>query len=144
MGMLGAQLKCTFPDRNAENERVVKFLIVEIGEGSMKNISSEEGLAEVIRAHSAVLVLFGGRHCGVCLAVKPQLEKLATDEFPGLVTAYIDCQETAGAICAARGIFSLPVVQLWFEGQRFAEFARVFSIGEVRSAVERPYRALFG
>lgn len=97
----------------------------------------------MLQSNAAVLLLFGGPHCGVCQTIKPQLEKLAADEFPGLVTAYIDCQDTAGAVCAARGIFSLPVVQLWFEGQRFAEFVRVFSLGEIRNAIERPYRALF-
>ncbi|WP_372988107.1 thioredoxin family protein [Marinobacter sp.] len=96
-------------------------------------------MSELLQSNPAVLVLFGGPHCGVCQAIKPQLEKLANDEFPKLVTAYIDCQETAAPVCAARGIFSLPVVQLWFRGQRFTEFARVFSIGEVRSALERPY-----
>ena len=105
----------------------------------MINVCSEEALSELLRSNPAVLVLFGGSHCGVCQALKPQLEKLANDEFPKLVTAYINCQEAAGPVCAARGIFSLPVVQLWFGGQRFAEFARVFSIGEVRSALERPY-----
>ncbi|MBD3642479.1 MAG: thioredoxin family protein [Marinobacter sp.] len=105
----------------------------------MITVCSEQALSELLQSNPAVLVLFGGAHCGVCQAIKPQLEKLANDEFPKLVTAYIDCQEVATPVCAARGIFSLPVVQLWFGGQRFAEFARVFSIGEVRSALERPY-----
>lgn len=108
----------------------------------MINISSEEALSELLRSKPAVLLLFGGPHCGVCQAIKPQLEKLASDEFPKLETAYIDCQEAAAPVCAARSIFSLPVVQLWFGGQRFAEFARVFAIGEVRSALERPYRLM--
>ncbi|RBP30619.1 thioredoxin [Marinobacter pelagius] len=108
----------------------------------MINVCSGEALSELLQSNPAVLVLFGGPHCGVCQAIKPQLEKLANDEFPKLVTAYIDCQEAATPVCAARGIFSLPVVQLWFGGQRFAEFARVFSIGEVRSALERPYGLL--
>jgi thioredoxin-like negative regulator of GroEL len=106
----------------------------------MKNVCSEEALSELLQSNPAVLLLFGGANCGVCQAIKPQLEKLASEEFSRLVTAYIDCQATAGALCAARGIFSLPVVQLWFEGQRFAEFVRVFSIGDVRAALERPYR----
>ncbi|MCK7546650.1 thioredoxin family protein [Marinobacter koreensis] len=108
----------------------------------MINICSEEALSELLEANPSVLVLFGGPHCGVCQAIKPQLEKLANDEFPKLVTAYIDCQEAATPVCAARGIFSLPVVQLWFDGQRFAEFVRVFSMGEVRSALERPYQLM--
>jgi len=78
----------------------------------MINVCSEEALSELLHSNSAVLVLFGGPHCGVCQAIKPQLEKLACEEFPKLVTAYIDCQEAAAPVCAARGIFSLPVVQL--------------------------------
>ncbi|EMP56305.1 hypothetical protein MSNKSG1_10538 [Marinobacter santoriniensis NKSG1] len=110
----------------------------------MIDICSEEALSDLLQSNPAVLVLFGGPHCGVCQALKPQLEKLVSDEFPKLTTAYIDCQEAATAVCAARGIFSLPVVQLWFGGQRFAEFVRVFSMGEVRSALERPYRLMDG
>lgn len=106
----------------------------------MRDIETEEALSYLLESNPAVLILFGGAHCGVCQAIKPQLEALSSREFPELVTAYIDCQENAGALCAARGIFSLPVVQLWFEGQRFAEFIRVFSIGEIRAALERPYR----
>ncbi|PXX89516.1 thioredoxin [Marinobacter vulgaris] len=109
----------------------------------MQNISSEEALSELLQSSPAVLLLYGGASCGVCQAIKPRLEKLAGEEFPKLVTAYVDCQEAAGSpLCAARGIFSLPVVQLWFDGQRFAEFARVFSMGDVRSALERPYGLL--
>ncbi|NWO04149.1 thioredoxin family protein [Marinobacter nauticus] len=108
----------------------------------MQSICSEEALSELLQSSPAVLLLYGGASCGVCQAIKPQLEKLVSEEFPRLVTAYIDCQATAGPLCAARGIFSLPVVQLWFEGQRFAEFVRVFSLGEVRAALERPYGLL--
>ncbi|MBL1270877.1 MAG: thioredoxin family protein [Oceanospirillales bacterium] len=102
-------------------------------------VTREEALAELVGTSSAVLVLYGGETCGVCQAVKPQLERLARDEFPELVLAYVDCQASA-SVCAARSIFSLPVIHLWFQGQRFAEFARVFSIGDVRTALERPYR----
>lgn len=90
------------------------------------------------------MLLYGGANCGVCQAVKPQLEQLSREEFPKLVCAYIDCQASAGPLCAAQGIFSLPVVQLWFGGQRFAEFARVFSIGDVRAALKRPYELMTG
>lgn len=108
----------------------------------MQTICSEEQLSEWLQCNPAVLLLYGGKSCGVCQAIKPQLEKLARDEFPKLATAYIDCQQAATPLCAARGIFSLPVVQLWFDGQRFAEFVRVFSISDVRAALERPYHLL--
>ncbi|SFM33426.1 thioredoxin family protein [Marinobacter zhejiangensis] len=108
----------------------------------MKTVSTELELTGLLEDSPAVLLLFGGHQCGVCQAIKPQLERLVREHFPGVVTGYIDCQDSAASLCATRGIFSLPVVQLWFEGQRFAEFARVFSIGEVRASMERPYQAL--
>ncbi|MDL0433654.1 thioredoxin family protein [Marinobacter sp. TBZ242] len=64
----------------------------------MKNICSEEALSELLQSSPAVLVLYGGASCGVCQAIKPRLEKLASEEFPKLVTAYIDCQEKPGQI----------------------------------------------
>lgn len=105
---------------------------------SMRVVDSEEGLAELISASPAALVLYGGQSCGVCQAVKPQLERMVRAEFPELVMAYVDCQASV-SVCATRGIFSLPVIHLWFEGQRFAEFARVFSLGDIRTALKRPY-----
>ncbi|WP_227714539.1 MULTISPECIES: thioredoxin family protein [unclassified Marinobacter] len=106
--------------------------------GSMRVIDSEDALVELVNTSSAALVLYGGASCGVCQSVKPQLERMAREEFPELIMAYVDCQASA-PVCASRGIFSLPVIHLWFQGQRFAEFSRVFSMGDVRSALERPY-----
>lgn len=61
----------------------------------MQNICSEEALSELLQSSPAVLLLHGGAGCGVCQAIQPQLEKLASEEFPKLVTAYIDCQGAA-------------------------------------------------
>jgi len=109
----------------------------------MERVSSEQELDLVLQANPAVLLLFGGRDCGVCQAIKPQLDKLVQDEFPELVTVYLDCQQEAGTLCAARGIFALPVVQLWFEEKHFQTFTRVFSLGQIRAAAKRPYQLLF-
>jgi hypothetical protein len=35
-------------------------------------------------------------------------------------------------------------VQVWFDGRKFAEFGRVFSLGQVREAIARPYQMAFG
>lgn len=92
----------------------------------------------------AVLVLFGGAGCGVCQALKPKLQEMLADEFPALGCCYLDCQGAASAVCAQEGVFSLPVVQVWFDGRKFAQFGRVFSLGQLRDAIERPYRIAFG
>lgn len=109
----------------------------------MKALTTNADIEHVLTSNAAVLVLYGGTQCGVCQAIKSPLEKLIGDEFPQIVSVYVDCEQHSGQTCASRGIFTLPVVQIWFEGQRFGEFVRVFSLGEIRDSIERPYRALF-
>lgn len=108
----------------------------------MRQIATESDLNELLAAQPAVMVLFGGAGCGVCQSIKPRLADMAEQDFPKLVVVWVDCEE-GGALCAAHCVFSLPVVQLWFEGQPFERFVRAFSLSAVRSAIERPYGMLF-
>lgn len=107
----------------------------------MQAIDDEAKLAR--RKEGSALLLFGGAHCGVCQALKPKLEAMLADEFPALEGYYLDCQGGASALCAQAGVFSLPVVQVWFGGRKFAEFSRVFSLAQVRDAIARPYGIAF-
>lgn len=109
----------------------------------MTPITQQPQLDAVLAARSAVLVLYGGGACGVCQAIKPQLEAMLAAEFAEMEALYVDCQAEASALCAQQRIFSLPVVQLWFQGQLFETFVRVFSLGEVRRSLQRPYAMLF-
>lgn len=110
----------------------------------MQTLSHPEDLDAALAEHPAVLVLFGGRHCGVCRALEAPLATLLAEEFPRLQAFRADCQGEAAALCAQQRVFSLPVVRLWFQGQPFGEFVRVFSLGELREAIRRPYAALYG
>ena len=91
----------------------------------------------------AALVMYGGADCRVCVAVKPKLEAMLAAEFPRMEGVYLDCQGGAAAICAQQGLFSIPVVQVWFESRKYAEFVRVFSVHEVRDAIAKPYQLAF-
>lgn len=108
----------------------------------MKTLTQPHELAELVSTEPAALVLFGGQSCGVCQAIKPQLEAMLNEHFPHMVACYVDCQKEASSLCAQQRVFSLPVVKLWFDGQPFDEFVRVFSLGEVRAAIQRPYSAM--
>jgi thioredoxin-like negative regulator of GroEL len=44
-----------------------------------------------------------------------------------LERVYIDCEQLQ-EICAQHGVFSLPVVQVFFMGQKFIEEMRGFSL----------------
>lgn len=104
-------------------------------------IHSAAELTQLLQQNDAVLLLFGATHCGVCQSIKPRIGDMLRDEFSQMKWAYIDCH-THPAIAAAHHVFSLPVVELYFYGQAFARFAKVFSIRDVKEAIARPYQML--
>lgn len=77
------------------------------------NIESSDALDDYLAAHEAVLLLFGGAHCGVCQSIKPRLLQMLAEEFPKMRLCYIDCEQQ-GDIAAAHRVFTLPVVELYF------------------------------
>ena len=93
-----------------------------------------------LRAHRAaapaLLLLYGGAHCGVCQAIRPRLEDLLAQHFAAVALAYVDCA-AAPALCAQQGVFSLPVLRLYVQGRLALEWARSFSLHEVAAQMER-------
>jgi len=73
------------------------------------------------------LWLFGGEHCGVCHAIRPQIERYLRDHWPDLSLHYVDC-EKASEECAQNRVFSLPVVRLYLDGRLYIEEVQVFSL----------------
>ncbi len=86
----------------------------------------------------ALLVLFGGAHCKVCQTIKPQIFEKFCEKFPDLKMVYIDC-ELLQDVCAQHGVFSLPVVQVFFMGQKFIEEVRGFSLLALEQEIEKIY-----
>ncbi|MFB2734556.1 thioredoxin family protein [Shewanella mangrovisoli] len=101
-------------------------------------IETSEQLDTLLKQYAAVLLLFGAPSCGVCQALKPQIADLLARDFPKMVLAYIDC-EAQGEIAASYHVFSLPVVETVFYGKSFGRFSKVFSLGELKGAIARPY-----
>lgn len=100
------------------------------------NLSCEQ--IERLKSTGAVLLLFGGAHCGVCQAIKPKLEWLMAQRFPEIELVYVDCAESPDT-CAQHRVFSLPVVHLYIEGRLFLERARSFSLVELGDDIGRTY-----
>jgi thioredoxin 1 len=101
------------------------------------NVSGQQ--IELLKSTRAVLLLFGGLHCGVCQSIKPKIECLMEQRFPEIAMVYVDCAESP-EICAQHGVFSLPVVQLHIEGRLYLERGRSFSVVELGDEIDRIYR----
>ena len=103
----------------------------------MHKISNIEEL-EKFKSCGGVFILFGGNQCHVCHSLQPRLEEMLEQHYPDLTRLYIDCQSSPD-ICAQHSVFSLPVVQFYIEGNKITEFARSFSIEQLRQSMHRAY-----
>jgi len=95
-------------------------------------------LLDDIKSNDAVLILFGGKHCGICQSIRPQLTTMLEQRFPDMQGIYIDC-ELSAEICAQHNVFSLPVVKAYIDGMKIAEEMKAFSILQLAQTIERPY-----
>lgn len=108
----------------------------------MQTVANLQELEEYKQNCEALLVVFGGTNCNVCHSVTPKLSAMVEEKYPKIQQVYVNCHETT-EICSQNGIFSLPVVQIYFTGQKFIEEVRSFSLPALVNEIERPYRMLF-
>jgi thioredoxin-like negative regulator of GroEL len=108
----------------------------------MQQIDSVVQLENLIQTQPGLVVLYGGAHCGVCQVIKPKLAHAIEQDFSSLMSVYVDCQTTPD-VCSQHGVFSLPVVQVYIDGQRFIEKVRNFSLPALLAELARPYSMRF-
>ncbi|WXU00045.1 MAG: hypothetical protein Ctma_0753 [Catillopecten margaritatus gill symbiont] len=104
----------------------------------MNQLESQAQLDNLKREKEAILILFGGENCGVCQTIKPQIDAKFTSKFPNLEMIYIDCEQLQ-EVCTQHGVFSLPVVQVFFMGQKFIEEVRGFSLLDLEQKIEQVF-----
>ena len=104
----------------------------------MLRLTNTPELVRAIAGHDAVVVLYGGAHCGVCMALKPKLHRVLCEQYPDIRAYYVDCGQYP-AVAAQAGVFSLPVVRVYLAGQLCLEKARVFSVSQLMADLSRPY-----
>ena len=105
------------------------------------DIASSEQLEHYLAAHRGALVYFTAPDCAVCGALEPRVQAMAGELFPALALARVDCAQ-APELAAQTGVFTIPTVIVYFEGQEAIRKARNFSLIELRDAIDRPYRIL--
>ena len=72
----------------------------------------------------------------MCQAIRPRIEAQMAERFGTVALAYVDCA-AAPAVCAQQGVFTLPVLRLYVQGQLTLEYARSFSLQQVWGDMER-------
>lgn len=108
----------------------------------MVDINTLEELEALKTSEEGLLILFGGKACNVCHSIKPKLVELMNEHYPKVKLVYVDCHVHT-QIGSQNGIFSLPILQVFFTGQRFIEEVRSFSLQKVMQDLQRPYSMVF-
>ncbi len=87
-------------------------------------------------------IYFKSYSCGVCTSLLPKVERLFLAEFPLLDFEVIQVEKEPER-AAEMGVFTVPVLIVFFENKEHFRFVRNFSIQEVEAKITRPYSLLF-
>ena len=98
-------------------------------------------LSETLNNNVAVLVYFSHEACNVCKVLKPKVETLLAEQFPKMKMIFVDTTQQP-EIAGQHQVFTAPTLLVFFEGNEFFRFSRNVSIGQLREAIERPYKML--
>ena len=102
-------------------------------------LEREEQLIEVLAEFSVVIVHFGAENCGPCHAIREKILDWRR-KHPSVGYVYVDAG-VFPALCAQRGVFTVPVVEIWAEGRRFQRESGCFSLEELLRQAAR-YEAM--
>ncbi len=105
-------------------------------------VRSINSMQKIISSNSASLFYISAPQCGVCSVLKPQIERVITEQFPQIELYSID-SEKAPEISAQMSIFTVPTVLIFIDGQEFVRFSRNISISQLVEQIKRPYEMFF-
>jgi len=100
------------------------------------------GFHQLIHSKIAVFALFSTPDCAICHALRPKLQTLLSVQFPAIHFVEINSAESPD-IAAQYGVFTSPVMIVFFEGKESIRKIRNVSLPELTDWLQRPYALLF-
>ena len=102
----------------------------------MKDIkSTQEFEQEVLKSSNPVFVDFWAAWCGPCRAVSPTVEELSA-EYEGKVNFVKVNVDDNNELAQKYGVFSIPTLAIFSEGQVKAQSAGAASKDKIRSYID--------
>ena len=90
----------------------------------------------------AVLTYFSVPSCNVCRVLKPRTEKLISENFPFMEFLYVDSEQNP-EIAALNGVFTSPVILVFFNGKEYIRKSRVIDLEQLKGEILRLYNLMF-
>ena len=101
-------------------------------------MQSIENIEKTIQENLAVMVYFSAPTCNVCHALKPKLLEAFDENFKEMVVEDVDVSVNED-IGPHFGVFSIPTVLIFLDGQEFMRKSRYMSVREIVCDLQRPY-----
>ncbi len=99
----------------------------------MNNISGYEQLQKIINEEKALLIFGSVNACSVCSVDYPSVEELSEKYSIALYSFDI---ENEPAIRGQLGIFTAPVVMLFYNGRLYHKQAKIIDFKELENRIE--------
>ncbi len=107
----------------------------------MDIINSKELIEKTIDGNEMVLLYFGTNSCGVCIDMKPKVEKILK-KYPKIKAFQVDVEDSI-KIATSYNIFTIPAILLFIQGKETVREARHISIPDIDNKIDRYYALLF-
>lgn len=107
-----------------------------------QEIRNQEMLEQLNRDQAALLVYFYNDSCAPCVALRPKVEQMVTEQFPLMAHTYVNAAEFP-ELSASNGVFASPTIVVFFDGKENFRVSKYISIDELGGRIERYYKMLF-
>lgn len=106
-------------------------------------ITSQLAQDELNSNTPALLLYFYNDSCAPCVALRPKVEAMITEEFPEMSHSYINAAQFP-ELAASNGVFASPTIVVFFDGKESFRVSKYISIDELAGRISRYYDMIFG
>ncbi|HKJ68520.1 MAG TPA: thioredoxin family protein [bacterium] len=107
-----------------------------IQSASGERVRSIRDIRKLIASYDALLLYFSTPECQVCKALKPKVQHLLQHTFPHIQFRYVNLEHVPAA-AAEFGVFTVPVILVYFRGKEVLRKARYLGLYELEFALSR-------
>jgi thioredoxin-like negative regulator of GroEL len=105
-------------------------------------ITSLDNLKQLSENEKGLLIYFYSDRCAPCVSLRPKVEEMVKDDFPGMKLVFINSEQQP-EIPAHYGVFANPGIIVFFEGREFRRYSKYISINELGGDIDRIYQMVF-
>lgn len=107
----------------------------------MNTTNSIDELNMMKNKNEMLLIYFGSDSCGVCMAIKPKLERLIK-KYPNIKLVNVET-ENSPELSASHNVFTIPVIILYIQGKETIREARIISMEKLEQNISRYYELFY-